>query len=152
MAEEEKSGWSNPKLLIPLVLIGIGSIVGIPMFLKYYSTQKQNKNTGDEALAAALASNPGGNASPIDKGRALAMIKAAQAIYNEVTKSKLYVSSSVCVGALNQAQTDDEMTALNTAYNGQVSNSQRSLKADVDGHVLGWGTSTSDIKFYSDII
>ena len=131
------------------------------MFLKYYSTQKQNKNTGDEAvgdaklaeaLAAALASNPGGNASPIDKGRALAMIKAAQAIYNEVTKSKLYVSSSVCVGALNQAQTDDEMTALNTAYNGQVSNSQRSLKADVDGHVLGWGTSTSDIKFYSDII
>ena len=154
--------YANPKIVIPVVVIAIAAAVGIPMLLKYMATVKTDANAGSEAkgnadeanaIATSLASTaPIGTDPAVTQGRAVALIQAAQAIYNEVTKSMVYVSSSLCVAALNQAQTATEMTVLNAAYNNQVSANQRTLAADVNAHVIGIGTSTSDIKFYSYII
>jgi len=151
----EENNFSNPKLIIPVVLMIIAAAVGIPLLLHYLANVKKNANAGQEAADDAKAADAQASALNIDKGRALAMIGAARTLYQEIVQSKIWVNSGTCVTALNLAQSSAEMVAMCTAYNVQLNNNQRDLKADVNQHVIGtapWDASASQIVYYNDMI
>ena len=148
--EAETKKIVNYSILIAVV-IGIG--VGVAMLLKYLKTQKAaaadvSQLTADQRSAKIVSAQTG-----LDQGRLSAIEGVARSLYQEIVKSYVYVSSAKCVSLLNSVQSADEMKYLCVYYNNSVSDppNAHNLKADVDAHVIGMGTSADQITYYSDM-
>jgi len=149
--------YANPKIVIPVVIIAIAAAVGIPMLLHYLATVGETKKTDQQLKDDASSAKSISATTGIPEGRVSELQNTAHAIY---TKMQSYwpVDSTVIVGLLNEAKSDDEMKVLTAFYNNNlVQNGATTLRADIDKRVVGTSlivhyASASDITYYNDII
>lgn len=152
MAVDTKTDWSNPKLWIPLVIIIIGAVVGIPLFFSWRNTVAAKSKTANQLVTDAANAKVISAATGIDEGRVSVLQNNAHAIYTEM--QSFIVDSGTVVQLLNQCTSDTEMKALNGFYNNNiVQNATTTLKSDVGKHVIDWTSphSATDITYYNDL-